>query len=220
MTKQRRCEWLAVAAAALIAAPTLAADLVHHHGFETCWSPALDKPQFLTAMRTSIDGKTGCIPPQSGNESGVAYTVCNVANGCGSGVPGCAVVLQAGVFSGDFVAGSFAAPGTASNIAAPLDAGFFGSCTVNITAITLTYTLDYLMRVDGIDGVYTDDLQTPAVDIVSYASNNNCNALIGAAIASYLPQAIVSAETGAASAIEPSLRANTLERAICPLSVP
>lgn len=198
----------------------MAADLVQHHGFETCWSPALDKARFLTAMRTSIDGRTGCIPPQSGSESGVAYTVCNVTNGCGSGVPGCAVGLQAGAFSGDFVAGIFAAPGTASNIAAPLDAGFFGSCTVNITAITLTYALDYLMRTDGTDGVYTDDLQTPVVDIVSYSSNNNCNALIGAAIASYLPQAIAIAETGAASAIDPSLRTHTLERAICPLSVP
>lgn len=220
MAKQRNYELLAVAAATLFAAPALAADLVHHHGFETCWSPALDKAQFLTAMRTSIDGRTGCIPPQSGNQSGVPYTVCNVTNGCGSGVPGCVVGLQAGVFSGDFVAGSFVAPGSASTIAAPLDAGIFGSCTVNITAITLTYTLDYLMRTDGSDGVYTDDLLRPLVDIVSYASNNNCNALIGAALASYLPQAIASAEAGAAAAIDPVLRTNTLERAICPLSVP
>ena len=150
-----------------------AADLVHHDGFETCWSPALTKPQFLAALRADIDGNSGCIPPQSGNQSGFAYTICNAANGCGSGVPGCPVALQAGPFSGDFIAGSFAAAGTASNIAAPITVAVLGTCTLNITGITLTYTLDYLMRTDGTDGVYTDDMQVPLVDITNFASSNN-----------------------------------------------
>lgn len=197
-----------------------AADLVFHQGFETCWSPALTKPQFLTAVRTSIDGQGSCIPPVSGNQSGVAYAICSVANGCGNGVAGCAVALQADAFSGDFAGGSFTGPGTASTIAVPIDASFLGTCTLTISAISIAYALDYLMRDDGTDGVFTDDLLTPQVDIVSYTSNNNCNALIAGAIASYLPQAIASAQSGAATAIEPGLRADTLERSICPLSAP
>jgi hypothetical protein len=39
-------------------------------------------------------------------------------------------------------------------------------------------------------------------------------------IASYLPQAIAGAETAAAQAIDPGLRADTLEQSICPLSSP
>lgn len=198
----------------------LAADLVHHDGFETCWSAALTKPQFLDELRESIDGKTGCIPPQSGNQSGIDYTICDVANGCGAGIAGCPVALQASAFSGDFLAGSFSAPGTASNVAVPINAGFLGSCTLDITAITLTYGIDYLMRIDGIDGVHTDDMQAPVVDITSQSTSNNCNALIGAFIATYIPQAIVAAEASAAEAIEPELRSRTVERSICPLSTP
>ena len=167
-----------IAAASLLATSAMsavAADLVHHDGFETCWSQALTKPQFLAALRSNIDGNSGCIPPQAGNQSGFDYTICNVANGCGSGAPGCPVALQAGPFSGDFVAGSFAAAGTANNIAAPITVAILGSCTLNITGITLTYALDYLMRTDGTDGVHTDDMQVPLVDITNYATSNNGN---------------------------------------------
>ncbi len=217
----RRVCLASIASTGLFAAfAASAVDLVHHDGFETCWSAALSKSQFLEELRASVDGKTGCIPQQSGNESGIDYTICEVANGCGAGISGCAVALQASAFSGDFAAGSFSAPGSASNLAVPINAGFLGSCTLDITAITLTYALDYLMRVDGVDGVYTDDLQAPFVDITGQSTSNNCNALIGAFLATYIAQAIVAAESSAASAIEPELRSRTVERSICPLSTP
>ncbi|MEO8010758.1 MAG: hypothetical protein ABI650_03850 [Dokdonella sp.] len=198
----------------------MAADLVLHHGFETCWSTALSKPQFLDEMRQSIDGQSGCIPRQSGSSSGIDYTICNVANGCGVGVAGCAVSLQASAFSGDFAAGSFSAPGTASNVTVPISLSVLGACTLNISAITLTYAIDYLMRVDGTDGVYTDDMQVPVVDITSQSTSNNCNPLVANFLAVYVQQAIVTAEASAAAAIEPELRSRTVERAICPLSAP
>jgi hypothetical protein len=211
---------LAAIACVCAANMATAADLVYHHGFETCWVAAQTKPQFLATIRTSVDGTSSCIPPQSGSEPPITYTACNNANGCGVGIPGCPVALQAGAFSGDFVTGHFSAPGTASNINVPISTNLLGSCTLNLTGITLSYTLDYLMQTDGTDGVHSSDLLTPVVDIVSYTATNNCNSLIAALIDSYVPQAIDGAETNAAAAIEPGLRANTLERSICPLSAP
>ena len=202
----------------VLSAPASAAGLLFHDGFETCWVTAQTKPQFLASIRTSIDGTSACIPPQSGSQSGVDYTACNNANGCGSGVPGCAVTIQSGPFAGDFVSGQFTAPGTASNITVPITTSVFGSCNANITAITLNYALDYLLQIDGIDGVYTDDLLPPVVDITNYSASNNCNPVIAALINSYIAQAIVSAEASASAAIEPDLRADTLDESICPLT--
>ena len=194
------------------------ADLVYHQGFETCWSSALTKPDFLARLRNQVDGRSGCLPPQSGSQSGVSYTICNVANGCGSGVPGCPVSTQSQAFGGDFIAGQFSAPGSTANISVPVTTSVFGNCTVNITNVSLTTTLDYLMRLDGIDGVHAEDLQTPLVDIVNYSTSNNCNPIVGAVIASYIPQAIASAEASAAAAIEPGLRAETVNQSVCPLT--
>ncbi len=194
------------------------ADLVYHQGFETCWSAAITKSDFLARLRNQVDGRTGCMPAQSGSQSGVAYTICNVPDGCGAGVPGCAVQVQSQAFSGDFIAGQFSAPGTASNLAVPLTTTVFGACTINITGITLTSTLDYLMRPDGIDGVHAEDMQTPLVEITGHTMNNNCNPLIGTLISGYIPQALADAEASAAAAIEPGLRADTVGQTVCPLT--
>jgi len=204
--------------AAALASPVIAADLLIHDGFETCWVTAKTKPQFLALMRTSIDGTTACIPPRSGTESG-GYTICQTINGCGSGINGCGVTMQAGAFSGDFVAGGFVASGSASNIAIPVTT-LLGNCTINLTAISLGYSLDYLMQTDGIDGVYSADLMPPDVNITNYATNNNCNPVLAGVIAGYVPQAIASAEENAASTIEPGLRGDTLAESVCPLSAP
>lgn len=197
-----------------------AADLLIHDGFETCWVTAQTRAQFLESIRSSIDGTSACIPPQSGSQSGVSYTVCGNANGCGSGVAGCPVAIQAGTFSGDFASGHFVGPGTASDIVVPISTTVFGSCNVNLTGINLGYTLDYLMQTDGTDGVYSLDMLAPAVAIASYSTSNNCNPVLAGLISSYVPQAIGQAEAAAAAAIEPGLRANTLERSVCPLSAP
>jgi hypothetical protein len=198
--------------------PTRAADLVFHQGFETCWVNALNKAQFLESVRSSVDGTSACLPPQSGSVSGFGYTICS--NGCGTGNPGCAVAVQANSFTGDFLAGQFSGPGTASNIVVPINTAVLGSCTLNLSNIVLGYALDYLMQVDGVDGVHTADMLGPAVNIVSYASSNDCNPVLAGLIASYTPQAIEQAEAAAAEAIEPGLRADTLDRSICPLSAP
>ena len=212
----------AVAAFVLVASvtPAAAADLLIHDGFETCWVTAKTKPQFLDLMHTSIDGTTACIPPRSGNQSGVGYTICQTVNGCGGGVDGCAVTMQAGTFSGDFVTGEFAGPGSANNIAVPVTTTVFGNCTINLTGITLGYSLDYLMQTDGVDGVYSDDLMPPGVSITNYATSNNCNPLLAGVISSYVPQAITAAEANAALTIEPDLRTDTLTQSVCPLSAP
>ena len=197
-----------------------ATGLLMHNGFETCWASSKTKAQFLDLMRLSIDGTTACIPPRSGSQSGIGYTICDTTNGCGSGVAGCAVSMQAGTFSGDFTGGHFTAPGTASNISIPVTTTVFSPCTINLTGISLGYTLDYLMQTDGTDGVYSDDMSTPAVAISNYATSNNCNPVLASLIAGYVPQAIAAAETNASAAIEPDLRADTLDRSVCPLSGP
>jgi hypothetical protein len=210
----------AMVSVAALPAPARAADLFFHQGFETCWSSAVGKAQFLELMRASIDGTSACSPPQSGSQSGIGYTVCSNANGCGVGMAGCPVAVQAGAFAGDFGGGHFLGPGTASNIIVPITTTALGSCNLNLTGITLSYTLDYLMQGDGVDGVYSSDMLAPAVAIVSYDTSNNCNPVLAGLISSYVPQAIGQAEAATAAAIGPDLRADTLERSICPLSVP
>lgn len=211
---------VAVVAVVMLAfSPARAADLVFHQNFDMCWSPAYTKPQFLDAMRSSIDGTIGCLPPTSGNDGTISYTVCGAANGCGTGVPGCPVAMRAGSFSGDFVAGSFSGPGTIDNISVPISYslfGFPGSCTLTLSAIVTSHQLDYLMRLDGSNGVYSDDLASPVVDIASY-TRSGCDG-IASFINPYVAEAIANAEAGASAAIAPALRATTVERAICPLT--
>jgi hypothetical protein len=142
--------------------------LLMHNGFEACWVSAKTKPQFLELVRASIDGTTACIPVQSGSQSGIGYTICNVANGCGAGLAGCVVSMQAGPFSGDFVAGHFTGPGTTSDISVPVTTTVFSPCTISLTAISLGYTLDYLMQTDGSE-VSTARTVDSAVAIGSYA---------------------------------------------------
>lgn len=137
----------------LVASPARA-DLVFHQGFETCWSAAITRDDFLARLRNQVDGRTACLPPQSGSQSGIAYTICNTPGGCGDGVAGCPLSVQSQAFTGDFIAGHFSAPGSTANISVPLTTSVFGNCTISISGVTLTTTLDYLMRLDGVDGVF------------------------------------------------------------------
>lgn len=192
-----------------------AADLIAHQGFEICWATAVSKPTFLTAMRGSIDGGSTCIPPQSGTSGGVTYNACSAANGCGTGVPGCPVTIHSAEFAGDFQTGAFSAPGTVDNISIPISlVGLPISCTLTLSAIVTRYDIDYLMQVDGLDGVYTDDLAAPVATILSY-TRSGCD-LLGAVP----PGAITAAQDAMGAGIESPLRTATVERAICPLSNP
>jgi hypothetical protein len=198
-----------------------AGELLFHQGFETCWVPGQTKAQFLEVIRTSINGTSACIPAQSGNQSGIAYTVCASANGCGPGMEGCPVSIGAGTFSGNFLTGQFTGPGTAADITVPITTTIFGACSISLNTISLGYTLDYLMQTDGIDGVYSADLMAPGVEISNYELTNiNCNATLFALIGSNVATAIEAAEENASVAIEPGLRTSTLEQSICPLSSP
>lgn len=200
--------------------PALAADLVFHNAFEICWSPASTKPQFLDAIRTSIDGTSGCLPPQSGSDASITYTICGNANGCGTGIAGCPVTMRAGTFSGDFSSGAFSGPGTIDPIPVAISytlSGIIsGSCTLTLANIVTSHQLDYLMRLDGLDGVHSDDLAAPQVTIASY-TRSGCQA-IASFIDPYVATAIDNAQAAASLAIEPALRTNTVERSICPLT--
>ena len=127
------------------------------------------------------------------------------------------MLVQSQAFSGDFVTGQFSAPGSTANLAVPITSTL-GNCTVNITGVALTTTLDYLMRIDGTDGVYVEDLQVPLVDITNYSTSNTCNPIMASLIAGYIPQAVANAEAGAAQAIEPGLRVQTVGQSVCPLT--
>jgi hypothetical protein len=198
-----------------------AADLLMHNGFETCWATARTKAQFLESIRSSIDGTSACIPAQSGSQTGVTYTVCAAVNGCGAGVDGCPVSITAGTFSGNFAAGHFTGPGTAANVTVPITTNVFPACSISLNSITLGYTLDYLMQTDGVDGVYSIDLMAPGVAITNYALTNiDCNGTLFSLIGSNVASAISAAESNASAAIEPGLRADTLDQSICPLSSP
>lgn len=198
-----------------------AGNLIVHNGFETCWVPAKTKAQFLESIRTSIDGTSACIAAQSGSQSGVSYTVCNATNGCGVGVAGCPVSITAGTFSGNFLTGHFTGPGAAANVTVPVTTNVFPACSVSLNTITLGYTLDYLMQTDGVDGVYSSDLMPPSVAITNYVLTNiNCNAALFTLISGNIATAVSSAEASASAAIQPALRANTLDKSVCPLSAP
>lgn len=220
-TKTPRFLVLAILVLASWILPASAAGLLFHQGFETCWVPGKTKVQFLEAVRTSIDGTSACIPKQTGNQSGFNYTVCGNANGCGTGIEGCAVSISAGAFSGDFLSGHFVGPGSAANIVVPIVITGISSCSVNLNNITLGYTLDYLMQTDGTDGVYSSELMPPVVAINNYdLVNGNCNATLFNLISGNVAAAISAAEENASAAIEPALRANTLDQSVCPLSAP
>lgn len=199
-----------------------AVDLVSHQGFEICWTTAVTKTAFLTAMRNSIEGGGSCFPPQSGTQSGVTYTACDVPNGCGTGVAGCPVTIHSAAFTGDFTVGAFTAPGTVDNIPIPITYTLSPipqqSCTLTLSAILTKVDLDYLMRLDGLDGVYSDDLATPVATIVSY-TKTGCSTL-GALIDPAIAGAITAAQDAMGAAIEPALRTNTVEKAVCPISSP
>lgn len=221
MSKTTRLFQLSSLCLAAFWAPASAAELLFHQGFETCWVPGQTKTQFLETVRSSIDGTSACIPAQSGSQTGVSYTVCATANGCGAGVEGCPVSISAGSFSGDFANGLFTGPGTAANITVPITTNIFPSCSISLNAISLGYTLDYLMQTDGIDGVYSVDLMPPGVVISNYMLTNiDCDAILFSLIGSNVATAITGAEANASAAIEPGLRADTLGQSVCPLSSP
>src|SRR5512144_2605504 len=54
-----------------------ALDLVIHNGFEACWSTAITKPQLRDLLKSTIDGRTGCILYVAYADSGFNWEICS-----------------------------------------------------------------------------------------------------------------------------------------------
>jgi hypothetical protein len=191
--------------------------LLMHNGFAECWNSAITKPMFLTAAQNSVDGLTGCVPPQSGTESGIPYQVCNTA-GCNGGAMGCQVTLHAATApTGDFSTGSFSGAGSADNLSVPITytLGVTTSCVMTITAITLTYGWNNTLQADGNNGKYSSALPTNSVTFNTRTIGGNCGATVNGFLG---PLAVTNAQTAAATAIKPDLIAATVDESICPLT--
>ena len=194
------------------------ADLLFHQGFESCWTPSDAPAAFLARLHDSVDGLESCIPPMSGNASGVEYSICD-APACAGGASGCPVLLHAGAADGDFASGAFTLPGSGDDVAIPVSytiIGQHGSCTLTVSDIALDAALDYAMLADGADGAYTDALMQVDVTIGDYALSG-CDAL-SPLIGAVAPTLIADAEDQAAAAILPVLSEDTVGISICPLS--
>ena len=194
------------------------ADLVAHNGFESCWSQALTKPQFLGLMQSSLENQTTCVGPQTTSSFPFVITTCNTA-ACPGGQMGCPVTLHSGTFSGDFPTGTFQASGGADDFSVPVivTGPSSLSCTVDISSVTLTFAPDYSMIADGNSGLYAAELtQSPVTlnSVTAFSTDTTCNSLAN----SNKSILTAPAEAAATAAVEAQLRASTLARSICPLT--
>ena len=137
-----------------------ALDLVSHDGFEACWPQAITKPQLRNLLKSTIDGRTGCILYVGYADAGFNWEMCNTP-ACAGGVGGCPVTFHAGTFTGDFGAAdftaSFSGPGSTDDISMQ----FFyyndvtgGTCTLKLANLTQTYSPFVYLQPDGNKGDY------------------------------------------------------------------
>lgn len=211
--------WRMVTCAALLAVAAhgqaQAADLIDHNGFEACWSQAITKPAFLSALNSSIEGTTGCITAIPGNPT----NICEISTCTAANVHGCPITLHAGVFSGDFVSGSFDGPGSVDDFSTSVTSQGI-TCLATITNMTLAYAPTYSLQMDGNNGVYTAALNDPVpVTIpnqaaVSISGGFGCDALASGFAAVVLRELGKAVSNAVAAALPPA----TVGESICPLS--
>jgi hypothetical protein len=209
---QRLFSYLLVASAVTFASSTGAIDLISHNGFSECWDQSISKDQFLEAARSSVDGITACVPPQSGN-SPAPFSFCDT-NACAGGQQGCPMTLHASTApAGDFATGSFSGTGSLNDITVQL-AVFQVPCTLTITGITLAYGWTNTLQPDGNNGQYAGALPGASATFNTYSLGGNCqgsvNSLFGATAA-------VAAQSAVANAIKPRLTTATVPESVCPL---
>jgi hypothetical protein len=137
-----------------------ALDLIIHNGFEACWSTAITKPQLRDLLKSTIDGRTGCILYAGYAAAGLNWEICNT-QACAGGVGGCPVTFHAGTFTGDFGAGdftaSFSSPGTTDDISIPVsyyNDVISDTCTLTLSNLTQTYSPFVYFQPDGNGGDY------------------------------------------------------------------
>lgn len=196
-------------------------DLVDHNGFEACWSKALTKAQFLTAMDDAIgtSGSTLCIAQIDGSGTGFTYSACNTP-ACPGSQTGCPVTIHSPGFSGDFSTGAFTASGTADDVSIPVSYTLFsvpGSCTITVTGITMTYSPSYFITADGNNGDYMAYLTQSAFTIDNYSASSPtpfCETLA----TSFGPSFISQAEATAGTDLAALLDASTVGDSVCPLT--
>lgn len=198
----------------LLAGNAVAGDLIDHNGFEACWTHAITKAQFLDAMKTAIDGVESCVPLQ---DLGSGVTACYTMACAGGTAVGCPVTTHASGFTGTFVAGTseFSSAGTADNIVIPVSAPY--SCSVTLSNISLTYTLDYTMTIDGNSGLYAASLDQSVLAIApGYNANGPgaCATLASSFATLFQPQV----ETQGAAAILALEAPTTVDESVCPLT--
>ena len=194
-------------------APALAGDLVDHNGFEPCWTQAASKAHFLGAMRTALDGVASCVPQVVISDT---FTACYTA-ACPGAVVGCPVTTHADPFAGTFAAGTseFSATGSADSIVVPImELG----CSITISNVSLTYTLDYTMQADGNEGLYTASLDQ---SILAVGPGYNATGSLTACqlVASTLgPLIVEQVETDGAAGVLALETPATVGESVCPLT--
>jgi len=137
-----------------------APELISHNGFEACWPKAITKPQFLTLLKSTIDGTTACILYVAYTDAGYNWDICSTST-CQGNMGACPVTLHAGTFNGDFGPGAFTAsfsgPGTTDDINVPVN--YYndvtgGTCTLKLGNLTQTYSPLFYIQPDGNNGDY------------------------------------------------------------------
>jgi len=146
-----------------VCAEAQVADLVDHDGFDACWSRALTKTNFLALVETSIEDATpGCEP--AGTVGATPY--CN-ASTCADNSAGCPLKVHSGPFEVSTIdlqneVGKFdTASGSIDGFSMPVTVPIVGECIftfTNTNPVSLTYSLYYPLRTDGVDGFYTTAL--------------------------------------------------------------
>ena len=205
----RRC----AALSGLLAGNAVAGDLVDHNGFEACWTHAITESVFLTAMRDAIDGVTSCVPLQ---DLGSGVTACYTTACPGSAV-GCPVISRANPFTGTFAAGTseFSATGSADDFQIPVSP--YG-CSITVSNVGLTYTLDYTLQADGNNGLDAQSLDTSTVKVgagyVLGGTTVTCATLASLGGASLITQIEAGASAGVLALETPV----TVGESVCPLT--
>ena len=134
---------------------------------------------------------------------------------CPGGVGGCPVTLHTGAFNGDFATGQFSGSGTADDISVDMfysgDVG--GTCTLNFTNLTQTYSPFFYVEPDGNSGdhMYGLDPLTPTWDTHSSSSADpNCAAQASNVFFQVREAVRVQAQVG--------LYYGAVDQSVCPLT--
>ena len=196
-----------------------ASNLIVHHGFESCWSPALTTAGMADLLNSRAEGAKGCIPAYSGTCS---TSMCN-------GVPGCPVTLRAGsiAYSGtNQLVSRFDATGGVDplviDIKSPINNN--ATCTITVTNtsnLIATYQDFFTVTNDGNNGWYMEPPYNAGNSVVSGLSASDWtvdgDVFSCKAGAYFSTSQIESAIAAGVQAIASDVAGTALGNTICPL---